>query len=449
MFLIGAITAMLLAELALFFELPLFENWFYNVTWWSFIVLLNALVQLRRGESLLFTRPRAFFLLIPWSCAFWLLFEAANFVLENWYYVNSPRDAGVIAFGIFISFATVLPGTFGVAELLGTFRRRGREIRWPRLRLTPWLLRGLFLVGVAFLLLPLAFPRYAFPLIWGATFFLLEPVLAARGQRGVLTQLAEGRPGTALRYLAAGLVCGLCWEFWNYWATSKWIYTVPFFEDGKLFEMPVLGFLGFPPFALECYTFGRFLVATKLIPEWELDVPASPAPQRALWRRRAAGVGVAVLLSVPIGYGVGRLTIRSFPPTLVDLGMPVALAEELGERGILTAEDLVVAVESDATLAEQDGLVDWIDRAAMAHTRGMGVRGLSWLGSVQVFTLAELGSMQPWKLARRIEKHGSGPAPAPTPAEVGVWVRGARQVEERWPTVLRAAERPAVEAGLK
>jgi len=28
---------------------------------------------------------------------------------------------------------------------------------------------------------------------------------------------------------------------------------VPYLGDVKVFEMPVLGYLGFPPFALECY----------------------------------------------------------------------------------------------------------------------------------------------------------------------------------------------------
>ncbi len=48
-------------------------------------------------------------------------------------------------------------------------------------------------------------------------------------------------------------MCGVLWEFWNYWATTKWTYTVPYAGNVKIFEMPVLGYLGFPPFALECY----------------------------------------------------------------------------------------------------------------------------------------------------------------------------------------------------
>ncbi|KPK87066.1 hypothetical protein AMJ80_12745 [bacterium SM23_31] len=55
------------------------------------------------------------------------------------------------------------------------------------------------------------------------------------------------------RLLLTGLICGLLWEFWNYWAAVKWIYTVPYFPEYKFFEMPVAGYLGFPPFAVECY----------------------------------------------------------------------------------------------------------------------------------------------------------------------------------------------------
>ena len=56
--------------------------------------------------------------------------------------------------------------------------------------------------------------------------------------------------------MAGGAICGLLWEFWNYWALAKWTYKLPFLEDleqYRYFEMPWLGFLGFLPFALECW----------------------------------------------------------------------------------------------------------------------------------------------------------------------------------------------------
>jgi hypothetical protein len=59
--------------------------------------------------------------------------------------------------------------------------------------------------------------------------------------------------------MAAGLLCGLWWEVWNYPAAAKWVYTLPVLSFGKVFEMPVLGYLGFAPFALECAVMYNFM----------------------------------------------------------------------------------------------------------------------------------------------------------------------------------------------
>ena len=41
-------------------------------------------------------------------------------------------------------------------------------------------------------------------------------------------------------------------------ALPKWYYTVPFFNFGKIFEMPILGYLGYIPFAWELYALYHF-----------------------------------------------------------------------------------------------------------------------------------------------------------------------------------------------
>ncbi|MEK6571620.1 MAG: hypothetical protein AABZ61_09630, partial [Bacteroidota bacterium] len=57
-------------------------------------------------------------------------------------------------------------------------------------------------------------------------------------------------------------VCGGLWEFWNYWAEARWVYDVPFSWSGpKVFEMPLAGFLGFIPFAVECHAMQNYLLA--------------------------------------------------------------------------------------------------------------------------------------------------------------------------------------------
>jgi hypothetical protein len=65
--------------------------------------------------------------------------------------------------------------------------------------------------------------------------------------------LRAGRTERLKSLLLAGLVCGIVWEFWNYWARSKWIYAVPIFPNLRIFEMPLPGYGGFPPFAVECF----------------------------------------------------------------------------------------------------------------------------------------------------------------------------------------------------
>lgn len=59
-------------------------------------------------------------------------------------------------------------------------------------------------------------------------------------------------------FAVAALVCGFFWEFWNYGALPKWYYTIPYFGFGKIFEMPILGYLGYLPFGLMIYSFSNF-----------------------------------------------------------------------------------------------------------------------------------------------------------------------------------------------
>ena len=57
----------------------------------------------------------------------------------------------------------------------------------------------------------------------------------------------------------AALVCGFFWEMWNFYAMPKWYYTVPFFGFAKIFEMPLLGYAGYLPFAWELYALYHFV----------------------------------------------------------------------------------------------------------------------------------------------------------------------------------------------
>ncbi|MCX5890637.1 MAG: hypothetical protein NTY36_14495 [Deltaproteobacteria bacterium] len=239
---------------------PAILQWLYFFAWYPLILFLDGLLFCRRGDSWLLNRPRALLRLAFWSVTVWLVFEAFNYVLKNWGYAGVVANPLVRWPGYALAFATVLPGVLLAAEVLSALGAwRGARSR-PRKLPFAWEPAAL-LLGMASAVLPLVFPRYAFPLIWGAGFFLLDPFVKLLGGRSLIQAWLDGERREHLCLLAAGLFCGLWWEAWNYGATAKWVYTLPVLNFAKVFEMPLLGYLGFPPFALECAVMYNFMQA--------------------------------------------------------------------------------------------------------------------------------------------------------------------------------------------
>jgi hypothetical protein len=110
----------------------------------------------------------------------------------------------------------------------------------------------LILGGLGALVLTGAYPQQFFPALWAAPLALVlgEGILA--GRPGVGREIAAGDWRRAATWAMAALVCGFFWEMWNSHSAAKWIYTVPFVDRWHVFEMPLLGYLGYLPFGLEC-----------------------------------------------------------------------------------------------------------------------------------------------------------------------------------------------------
>jgi hypothetical protein len=95
-------------------------------------------------------------------------------------------------------------------------------------------------------------PDWLFPLVWVAPLLLISAIQAIAGEETIFPRLGQG-DGTSLWLAAiAALVCGLCWEMWNYKSLAHWEYAIPSVQRFKLFEMPILGYAGYLPFGLEC-----------------------------------------------------------------------------------------------------------------------------------------------------------------------------------------------------
>jgi hypothetical protein len=250
-------------EINFFFQLQPFANWYFPIIWFGYIFLIDALVYRMKGSSFMMNRPKQFALLLLISAAFWWLFELFNsMTIRNWSYMGAGgfgHPALKYVFGT-LSFATVLPAVFETAELIKTKHVFTNTKLKHEHKITKELLHGMMFLGIVCFALFIIMPVFFYPLIWIAFFLLLDPVNYMHRQPSIIKHLKDRRLLIPLSLMLAGLVCGILWEFWNYWAIPKWSYEIPFVGFLKIFEMPILGYIGYLPFALEVYAMYYFIM---------------------------------------------------------------------------------------------------------------------------------------------------------------------------------------------
>ncbi|HOJ42884.1 MAG TPA: hypothetical protein PK800_02075, partial [Syntrophorhabdaceae bacterium] len=68
---------------------PLYIH-FYSFTWWSYILIMDSIYALK-NKRFLILRPSIFFLIVI-SSGFWCFFELVNLRIQNWFYINLPKE---------------------------------------------------------------------------------------------------------------------------------------------------------------------------------------------------------------------------------------------------------------------------------------------------------------------------------------------------------------------
>jgi len=72
------------------------------------------------------------------------------------------------------------------------------------------------------------------------------------------SDVAHGDYTSGVVFALAALLNGICWEGWNHFSAphnpSYWRYDIPFLNGAYLFEMPIVGYLGYLPFGICCCT---------------------------------------------------------------------------------------------------------------------------------------------------------------------------------------------------
>jgi hypothetical protein len=223
--------------------------------WLGYVLAVDALVLRRRGTSLLRRASAAeTFMLFLLSAVAWWLFEAINIYIGNWRYLGREQ-IGDLTYALLasLSFSTVMPAVFGTAELVRSAPWVERLRPGPRIVPSRRNLVLLFALGATMLVLAMTVPRIFYPLTWGALYLILDPLNYVLGKESLLDRLRhrDWRPVVSLALGA--LITGFFWELWNFHSFPKWVYDTPGVDFLHLFEMPLLGYLGYPPFALELF----------------------------------------------------------------------------------------------------------------------------------------------------------------------------------------------------
>jgi hypothetical protein len=227
-------------------------HWGFFPLWLGYCLGVDGLCVRRTGTSLFTRSPRKYAGLFLASAPVWWLFELINLRTRNWVYSGAelftPLEYALLAT---LSFSTVVPAVFGAAEFFAGFGFIKRFGRGPVIGIDARTTNIMFLAGWLMLALMLAWPKLFFPFVWISVYFILEPVNVRLGNRSLLQWTARGdwRPIIAL-WLGVWLTA-FFWEMWNYYSYPKWIYRIPWGDRLHVFEMPLPGYCGYLPFALE------------------------------------------------------------------------------------------------------------------------------------------------------------------------------------------------------
>jgi hypothetical protein len=250
------------------------------LAWLGYVLFLDGVTTTQTGRGPVRGRPHHFAFCALASILIWCVFDAINFYCFSppaWTYIGLPLNWPQRFIGYAVAFAAELPGMFLTAQVILNLGwvdgLRGKPLRLPRSADA-----FVSLIGLALLLWAIlgrnSVANYG---LWCSFVLLLDPINRRLGRPSMFGDWENGWYGRSVALFSGGLICGFLWEFWNYWALAKWIYHLPFLgstEHIRYFQMPVIGLLGFIPFAMACWAMWQ----TVRIP---LDGLVEPLPNDA------------------------------------------------------------------------------------------------------------------------------------------------------------------------
>jgi hypothetical protein len=260
--LIGGIALALMAWIVAWGTSGFLSEHSFFPLWLGYILAVNGFSEVRFKSSLLRIMGRSFLLLFLISVPLWWFFEGMNAIVQNWHYrLAHPVSPTQYVLEASLDFSTVVPAVLSTSFLL---LAASRALRFPSPRWRPRVserrLAATVLIGIGcFALLPL-FPNETFPLVWIAPILILEPIACAIRFPSLLNDVQTSGWRGLFAVMTAALVTGFWWEMWNVHSLPKWTYTIPYVGFWHVFEMPLLGYLGYPLFGIAVFSYAAIVL---------------------------------------------------------------------------------------------------------------------------------------------------------------------------------------------
>jgi len=252
----------LFAQTTLFLKIEIYG--FTTMVWYGYIFLIDAVVFRLRKNSLIIKHFKKFLCLIGLSVIFWAIFELYNIFLHGWYYYNVEQLSWL---RYIFAFSSILPAVFETTDLIKTLNLF-HKVKFQKIKISMQLIYLSIVLGITFLILPIFFSsEYMWALVWVGFVLLLDPINYLYHEKSLIADFKRGNLKNLISLFIAGYICGVLWEFWNYWNQHKWFYTVPILDSIKIFEIPILGFFAYGFFAWELYVmyyFAKLLFPKKM-----------------------------------------------------------------------------------------------------------------------------------------------------------------------------------------
>ena len=248
-----------------------FLHWSDFPLFWGFTLVLDGLVYKRTGDrSIISHYPREIIGIGTISMTGWMMFEFLNFFVEDdWYYPKGDiiSEEQFLLYAIIIS-SGLMPLAFEWFSLFNTFPKlRLRFSNGLRVVLPEWIKTALLILALISMIGAGLFPNYLFFSLWISPLIILSVTLDKIGVWTPFVPIGKGDWSPVLVFALTYLAAGLLLECQNYFsaihgpgkeviftmAPAYWVYSLPYVDSPHLFEMPILGYLGYMPFSLYCW----------------------------------------------------------------------------------------------------------------------------------------------------------------------------------------------------